>query len=381
MKRFPVPRDLERATRRTWAEVDLDAIAANVAAVRNILDPATTVMAVLKADAYGHGAVSVARAALDGGARWLGVATVGEGLALRAAGIRAPVLVLGAIPPAEVREAVRAGLSLTVTSPDDVPLIASAARARVHLKIDTGMTRLGVLPGDVPAVVNRIVRARLRLEGVCTHLSSADDADHTVTREQLNRFEAALRPVRRRFPKAVVHAANSAAALAHPRSRYDLVRIGLAMYGLYPHRRFSGLVALTPAMRLVSRVVRAVTAPSGTAVSYGATYRVLRPATIATIACGYADGYPRLAGLNGEVALDGTRVHIAGRVCMDYLMVDAGQRSIQVGDVAELFGRTVSVDEVAAWAHTVAYEVLCGVGARVPRVYLRGGLPVAVERT
>lgn len=377
MRKAAPSRGVERATRRAWAEVDLDAIAGNVAAVRALLDPSTRFMAVVKADGYGHGAVPVAHAALDAGAQWLGVATVDEGLALRAAGIASPVLVLGSVARTEVGDAVRAGLSLSVTSPDTLALIAGRARARVHLKVDTGMTRLGVLPGEVPAVVSRIARARLRLEGVYTHLSSADDPDHTVTREQLNRFDGVLGAVRRRFPRVIVHAANSAATLLHSRSRYDLVRVGLAMYGIHPARHGPRAATLTPAMRLVSRIVRTVQAPPGTAVSYGAAYRVLRPATIATIACGYADGYPRLAGLNGEVAVGGERVHIAGRVCMDHLMVDAGGRAVRAGEVAELFGRTVSVDEVAAWAHTIAYEVLCGIGARVPRVYLRGGRPVA----
>lgn len=377
MRKAAPPRGVERATRRTWAEVDLDAVAGNVAAVRALLDPATRFMAVVKAGGYGHGAVPVARAALAAGAHWLGVATVDEGLALRAAGIASPVLVLGSVARSEVGDAVRAGLSLSITSPDTVAMVAGTARARVHLKVDTGMTRLGVLPGEVPAVVGRIARARARLEGVYTHLSSADDPDHTITREQLNRFDGVLGVVRRRFPRVIVHAANSAAALLHPRSRYDLVRVGLAMYGIYPGRHGREVATLTPAMRLVSRVVRTVQAPPGTAVSYGATYRVLRPTTIATIACGYADGYPRLAGLNGEVAVGGTRVHIAGRVCMDHLMIDAGDRPVRAGEVAELFGRTVSVDEVAAWAHTIAYEVLCAVGPRVPRVYIRGGRPVA----
>jgi len=144
------------------------------------------------------------------------------------------------------------------------------------------------------------------------------------------------------------------------------------MYGLYPDRQFTSQVTLIPAMRLLSRVVRTVRANPGTAVSYGATYRVLRPTTIATIACGYADGYPRLAGTNGEVIVSGTRVHVAGRVCMDHLMVDAGDSPVHPGDTVELFGRGVSVDAVAEWAHTISYEVVCGVGLRVPRVYIRG---------
>ena len=336
-------------------------------------------MAVVKADGYGHGSVQVARAALAAGAEWLGVATVEEGLTLRTAGLDSPLLVLGSAAPEEISPAVRTRLSLTIPATEALPpLLKAGRRARLHLKIDTGMTRLGVQVSEVPAVLARLARAGQRLEGVYTHLATADDPDHALADEQLNRFDAVLPAVRRRFPKVIVHAANSAGALGHPRGRYDLVRVGLAMYGLYPGAQFQRVVELTPAMRFLSRVARTVRAAPGTAVSYGATYRVLRPSTVATIACGYADGYPRLASLNAEVALAGERLHVAGRVCMDHLMVDAGDRAVRTGDEAELFGRTVSVDEVAEWAHTISYEIVCGVGPRVPRVYLKGGRPVAV---
>ena len=336
-------------------------------------------MAVVKADGYGHGSVQVARAALAAGAEWLGVATVEEGLTLRTAGLDSPLLVLGSAAPEEISPAVRTRLSLTIPSVEALPpLLKAGRRARLHLKIDTGMTRLGVQVSEVPAVLARLARAGQRLEGVYTHLATADDPDHAFAHEQLNRFDAVLPAVRRRFPKVIVHAANSAGALGHPRGRYDLVRVGLAMYGLYPGAQFQRVVELTPAMRFLSRVARTVRAAPGTAVSYGATYRVLRSSTVATIACGYADGYPRLASLNAEVALAGERLHVAGRVCMDHLMVDAGDRAVRTGDEAELFGRTVSVDEVAEWAHTISYEIVCGVGPRVPRVYLKGGRPVAV---
>jgi len=368
------------ATRRTWAEVDLDAIAANVRAIRSLLEPRTRFMAVVKADGYGHGAVQVARAALSAGAEWLGVATVGEGLALRRAGIAAPLLVLGSADPSEIAAAMHAGLSLTIPSIDALPsLLRAGRRVRLHLKVDTGMTRLGVRPAEVSSVLSRLARAGLRLEGVYTHLACADDSDHAFTREQLNRFDAVLPAVRRRFPTVLVHAANSAGALGHPRARHDLVRVGLAMYGLYPARHFEDKVELRPVMRLLSRVVRTVRVPPGTPVSYGATYRPLRPSTIATVPCGYADGYPRLAGLNGEILLGGDRVPVAGRVCMDHLMVDAGDHAVRPGDEVELFGRAVPVDDVAEWAHTVSYEVVCGVGTRVPRVYLRQGRPVALS--
>jgi alanine racemase len=359
-------------TRRTWAEIDLGAVQANLAAIRGHLDPAVRIMAVVKADGYGHGAVPVARAALRAGAAWLGVATVDEGLALRKARIAAPILVFGPASTEEIAEAVPRDLSLTLVSAESVPLVARGASrraARVHLKIDTGMTRLGVAPAEATTVARAAVAAGLRLEGVFTHLATADEPGSEETRDQLTRFEAVLPRLRRRFPRLLVHAANSAGAVLLPRSHYAMVRVGLAMYGLSPPS-VRERVSLRPVMRMRSRVVRTVRAQPGTAVSYGATYRVLRPTTIATVACGYADGYPRLAGLNGEVVLGADRVHIAGRVCMDYLMVDAGDRSVRAGEIVELFGGGVSAEEVAAWAHTISYEVVCGVGPRVPRVYV-----------
>ena len=361
------------ATGRTWAEVDLGAIASNLAAIRAHLDPAVRIMAVVKADGYGHGAVRVARAAVRAGSDWLGVATVGEGLALRAARITAPTLVLGPATRDEISDAVRAGLSLTIASADGVAFLARTAQGRavrVHLKVDTGMTRLGVGVAEAANVASAATAAGLRLEGVFTHLACADEPGSEMTREQLTRFESMLPALRRRHPTLLVHAANSAGAILTPRSHYGMVRLGLAMYGLSPGAAARDRVTLRPVMRLWSRVVRVRRVQPGTAVSYGATYRVLRPTTIATVACGYADGYPRLAGLNGEVSLDGARVHIAGRVCMDYLMLDAGDHAVQPGDAVELFGDVVSADDVAAWAHTISYEIVCGVGPRVPRVYL-----------
>lgn len=370
--------DIRHLTNRTWAEIDLAAVTANLAAIRGVLDPRVSIMAVVKADGYGHGAVPVAQSALRAGATWLGVATVDEGLALRRARIAAPILVLGPSAADEIAEAVRRRLSLTVSSPEAVTLIARGARRRaahVHLKVDTGMTRLGVAIGEVSKVARAIAAAGLRLEGVLTHLACADEPGSEMTRDQLTRFESILPGLRRRYPKLIVHAANSAAAVLLPRSHYGMVRIGLAMYGLSPGPAVSERVSLRPVMRLRSRIVRIVRAQPGTAVSYGATYRVLRPTTIATVACGYADGYPRLAGLNGEVILDGERVHIAGRVCMDYLMLDAGDRPVRPDGIVDLFGSRVTAEEVAEWAHTISYEVVCGVGPRVPRVYLETTRP------
>ena len=366
----------ETATLRTWAEVDLDAVGHNIRAVRQRLNSSCQLMAVVKADAYGHGVVPVCRAALDAGATWLGVATLGEGIALRLGGIDAPVLVLGGLTAGEVADGFAHRLSVSITSVEMVDTIIQAASrdapASIHLKVDTGMTRLGVFPHEVPAALDRLATQRLALEGCYTQLACADDPNPDFTQEQLLRFQPVLTLVKSRFPNVVVHVANSAGALAYPQTHYDMVRVGLAMYGLYPADHMRPLVSLRSVMRLHTRVVRTARVSPGAAVSYGAVFRTRRATTIATIACGYADGYPRLAGDQGAVLIRGRRYPIAGRVCMDHLMVDVGDDPVAVGDSVQLFGDEISADEVAAWAHTISYEILCGVGLRVPRIYIHG---------
>ncbi|MGH2404040.1 MAG: alanine racemase, partial [bacterium] len=344
------------ARRRTWAEVDLDAIAHNIRAIRSLLPDATRFMAVVKADGYGHGMVQVARTAVEAGATWLGVATLDEGLALRVAGFRQPVLVLGALTSDDLIAALlpRPPLSVTIASPEmwQALLTLQPPGLRAHLKVDTGMTRLGIVPEDVPAILDVLARVqgKVALEGCYTHLAAADEADPGFTQEQLARFAPVAAEIRRRFPDALVHTASSAGALAHPHSHYDLVRIGLSMYGIYPSPQLKEAAALTPAMRFLSRVVRTLPVPAATPVSYGATYRTDRPTVIATVACGYADGYPRQAGGRSQVVIGGRRFPVVGRVNMDHLMVDIGDAEVGVGDEVELFGLTVSADEVAEWA-------------------------------
>jgi alanine racemase len=373
------------ARRRTWAEVDLDAIAHNVRAIRGMLPDAGRFMAVVKADGYGHGMVQVARAAVDAGATWLGVATLDEGLALRVAGFREPVLIFGALTSDDLVAALlpRPPLSVTIASPEmwQALLTLQPPGLRAHLKVDTGMTRLGIVPDEVPAVLDVLARVagKIQLEGCYTHLAPADEADPAFTEDQLARFAPIADEVRRRFPDALIHTAGSAAALAHPHSHYDLVRVGISMYGIYPAPQLREVVALQPAMRFLSRVVRMLRVPAATPVSYGATYRTSRPAGIATIACGYADGYPRQAGGRGQVVIGGRRFPVVGRVNMDHLMADIGDAEVSVGDEVELFGRAVSADEVAEWSGSISYQVLCAVGPRVPRVFLRNGQVVDVR--
>jgi alanine racemase len=371
---------VNRSEARAWATVSLDAIAHNVRTLRALLPSGTAFMAVVKADAYGHGAVPVAQAAVGAGAEWLGVATAEEALDLRAAGIRSPILVLGPVANTWLADLVTAGCSITVQDEASVRALAGIAgpdRPRIHIKVDTGMTRLGVAVDEVADLVAAIDPARVVVEGVFTHLACADDPDPGPTRTQLALFSAAATVVRRRFPQALRHVAASAAVLAYPDAVLDLVRIGIALYGVPPAPHLAS-VALQPAMTLQARVVRARRVSAGTPVSYGATYRAPRETVIATVPVGYADGYPRTLSGVGWMLVAGRRCRVAGRVCMDYTMLDVGETPVCQGDVVTVFGPGLPVAEVAETAGTIAYEVLCRVGPRVPRIYLADDRPVAV---
>lgn len=365
---------------RTWAAVDLDAVAHNVRTLRALLPGRPAFMAVVKADAYGHGAVPVAQAATGAGAEWLGVATADEALDLRAAGIRSPILVLGPVEREWLPDLVGAGCAVTIQ--DEASLAAASAvnapnRPRIHIKVDTGMTRLGIGPARLADLVAAVDPSRIVVEGVFTHLACADDPDPGPTRAQLAAFASAWGMVRARFPGALRHAAASAAVIAHPEAALDLVRVGIALYGVPPAAHLSW-VDVRPAMSLIARVVRTRRVEVGTPVSYGATYRAPCDTVIATVPVGYADGYPRALSGRGQMLVAGRRCPVAGRVCMDYTMLDVGDARVRAGDEATVFGPGLPVTEVADAAGTIAYEVLCRVGPRVPRIYLAGGRPVAV---
>jgi alanine racemase len=364
-------------------------------------------MAVVKADAYGHGAVEVSRAVLDAGAAWLGVAMVEEGVALREAGIDAPVLVLSE-PPLEAAEAVVAHRLTPVVYRESwvealAEAVAYAGRGGgrgsgkqrgplgVHLKVDTGMHRAGCDGAEALRVAKAVAaRDELTLEGLMTHLAVADEPDHPATEDQLACFEGVRAELRRAgFDPAIVHASNSAAALTRPEARYGLVRCGIALYGIPPSPALSGTIegaaALVPAMSLLARVSQVRRVAAGEGVSYGLRYRLEYPSTIATVPVGYGDGVPRRLGqVGGEVLVGGRRRTIAGTITMDQLMVDCGDApssealssndGVEVGDEVVLIG-VQGTEEITAteWAErldTIAYEITCGVGARVPREYV-----------
>ncbi|MDA8295159.1 MAG: alanine racemase [Actinomycetota bacterium] len=379
--------------RPAWVEVDLGAIRANVAALSALVAPAG-VCAVVKADAYAHGATAVARAALEGGASWLAVALVEEGVALREAGIDAPILLLSEPTPEGIDEAVARDLTLSCYRAKAIARAARAAAslgvtAEVQLKVDTGMHRVGCAPAEAPALAAAIAAApSLRFGALWTHFAVADEPDHPFTARQLARLEevAAVLGAHGLRPP-LLHAANSAGALLHPRSRLDLVRCGIATYGYHPtpHHR---PVALSPALSWKAKVQLVRELEAGEAVSYGLRYRLERRSRIAVVPLGYHDGVPRrLAAAGGEVLIGGRRRPIAGTVTMDQLMIDcgpAGEGKVAVGDEAVLIGRqgaeAISADEWAQRLGTISYEVLCAIGPRVPRRVVDTGWPGARAR-
>jgi alanine racemase len=363
--------------RPAWAEVDLGAIRHNAAVLRDVAAPAA-LCAVVKADGYGHGAVPVAQAALDGGATWLAVALVEEGVALRDAGIDAPVLLLSEPPRDALADVVGRRLTPTLYTVEAVAALEAAAAGAsvpVHVKVDTGMHRVGAR-SDVAIAVAGAVDASpsLRLEGFWTHLAVADERESTYTDQQLDRFDKAWAELRDAgLAPDLRHAANSAGAIAHPRSRYDLVRCGIALYGHDPSADVP-LPVLRPAMALKARVSFVKRVDAGARLSYGLRYRVERESVIATVPLGYADGVPRrLSAVGGEVLVGGRRRPLAGTVTMDQVMVDCGPDDpVQPGDEVVLLGRQGDAEVTAGeWAEaldSISYEILCGIGPRVPRV-------------
>ena len=362
--------------RPTVAEVDLGAVRHNV---RSLRPPEAQLMAVVKANAYGHGDAPVAAAALEAGADWLGVALVEEGVRLRERGLPAPVLLLSEFPPGSEGAVVAHRLTPTLYTEAGLDAMAGTGRAlgrpiRVHVKVDTGMHRVGLPPDRAVGFARRALDSGLDVEGVWTHFARSEEVDEPATREQLKRFlevlddleEAGIRPRYR-------HAANSGATLAWPEAHLDLVRVGIAMYGISPGPALDGRAELHPAMSLRSRVSFVQRLPAGEALSYGHRYRLERDATIATVPVGYADGYLRALSNAGEVLIRARRYPVAGTVTMDQLMVDCGDDLVAPGDEVVLFGRQgpeeIRAEEVAGWARTNGYEIVCSVGARVPRVF------------
>ena len=379
-----------------WAEIDLSAIAQNVRALRHITNAEARLMAVVKANAYGHGVIEVARRALESGADVLGVARLNEGIELRKAGFDAPTLIFGYTPPALAQKLLEFDLTQTIWSYQTAVALSAAVSAgkalKVHLKVDSGMGRLGLLPdccrrtaldenstakalGEVEAIASL---AGLQLEGVYTHFAAADSADKSYTRKQFEIFAEFLDEIRQAgLDIPVCHAANSAAIIDMPETHLDMVRAGISIYGLYPSDEVAkDRIALQPAMALKSRVVHLKKVPAGFKVSYGMTHETSKPTTIASVPVGYADGFSRLLSSRGHMLVGGRRAPIVGRVCMDTTMLDVGHvPDVDLEDEVVILGRqqdeSITADEIAASLNTINYEIVSSLTARIPRIYLK----------
>lgn len=373
---------MEWEKQRTWAQVSLPALEHNYHALRAMLPEGCRFLGIVKADAYGHGAVRVAQKLVELGAEMLAVACLHEAMELRLAGITAPVLILGVTPAEAAEQVVEYNITQTVFEPELVQAISQAAvrqgkTARIHIKLDTGMSRVGVLAHDAAQAAEEVARLcalpNLQHEGIFTHFANADE-DEEYTMLQFTRFLDVISELEKNYgiTFGIRHCANSAAALKYPCTHLDMVRPGIALYGHYPHpgcRDLDG-VGVIPVMSVYSRVSTVRHLPAGTPVSYGCTNVVQRDSRIAVLPIGYGDGFFRLLSNRFQVEFDGQSAPIVGRICMDMCMVDVTDLpQVKPGSVATIFGQDKPLEEAADLLNTISYELLCDILPRVPRVY------------
>ncbi len=368
-------------TQRAWVTINETALSHNVREIKGLLSPQTHLMAVVKADAYGHGAVKVAKTVLAAGGEALAVATLQEGIDLRLADIQAPILVLGVINSVEeVQALIRWQLDATLCSPQQARLFGETSEALgktlpVHLKLDTGMSRLGVLWEDAVSFV-RCVQGfpRLEIKSVYSHLATADEEDDTFMQVQKQRYDSAIAQLKTiGFTPPSLHLANSAATLRNPRFHYDWVRVGLAIYGLFPSPHLSAICHLKPVLEVKARITQIKSIPAGAGVSYGHQFISDRPSRIAVVGIGYADGVPRNLSNRLAVLLNGRRVSQIGAITMDQMMLDLTDcAEVQTGDLVTLIGtereEIITADDWAQQLGTISWEILCGFKHRLPRI-------------
>lgn len=373
-------------TQNTRAIIDLDAIAGNVSALRSITDPHARFMAVVKADAYGHGSVRISETALSNGADCLGVARIEEGYRLRDGGISAPIMVFGHITKPKLPDLVRYDLTATAFSLPFARAISETAAklgktVRVHAKVDTGMGRLGLVP-DVDALISDILAISklpcLDLEGIYTHFATADRTDRRFAAKQFELFlELLARLEKEGLEIPIRHAANSSAVINLPETHLDMVRLGIALYGLYPSKEIDrSRIALIPAMSLKTGIIHLKKVPAGFPVSYGCTYKTSAPTIIATVPLGYADGYSRAFSNSGQMLVRGRTAPVVGRVCMDLTLLDVGHiPEVGLDDEVVVFGKQgdaeISADDLADSLDTINYEIVTSVSDRIPREYIK----------
>ncbi|MCL2446172.1 MAG: alanine racemase [Oscillospiraceae bacterium] len=365
---------------RTWVKISLDNIAHNIAAMRAKMQPDTKLLLSLKANAYGHGAVELARF-LQGKCDYFGLACVDEALELRHADITTPLLLLGYTAPEQYAEAIEHDIALTIYTLEQAQQLSRVAAAQektatIHLAVDTGMSRLGFADNEksLGEIAQIAALPNLHIEGIFTHFACADDADKTSALAQFTRFDAFVNYALRITHYAFTHACNSAALIDFDR-HYDMIRMGIALYGLYPSDEVDqSALPLLPAMTWKVRVSHVKTVPAGTGISYGHTFVTVRETRVATLPVGYADGYPRALSNTGHVIINGQPAPILGRVCMDQCMVDVTDiPGVAAGDEVVLVGDSISMEQLADWCGTINYEACCRVSARVQRVYTFNG--------
>lgn len=376
---------------RTWAEVDLDAIEYNFMAARNHLPKDMKLLATIKANAYGHGAVPVAKL-LEGKADYFALAAMDEAVQLRQAGITTPLLVLGPVQPSDYPRAAKYDVALTVSSLDEAKAVSACAektgkKITVHFALDTGMSRIGFpcRPEAACEIAEATKLSGIIPEGIFSHFALADSKDKSYVNLQAQNFRRMLAEIKVDFP--IRHLYNSA-AITELEPAFDMAREGIILYGLLPSSEvdLNRIGGVKPAMALRSHVSFVKTLPAGTPISYGCTYRPEKDAVIATVMAGYADGVPRLLSNQGEVIIRGIKAPIVGRVCMDQFMVDVTHiPGVCSGDTVTIFGTdgdaAITADEVAEKAQTIGYELVCGIAPRVPRVYLKNGEVDSIVRT
>lgn len=371
--------------RPVWAEVDLSAIKHNINQVRALVKPDTKIMAIVKANGYGHGALEVGKAALEAGADRLAVAFLEEALYLRERGLTCPIMLLGWTPPEEYPRALENRIILTIYDVSEARILNKVAgemgvQAQIHLKIDTGMSRLGIIAKEenIQQAMDIINLEHIWVEGIFTHLSKADERDKSYAYLQLKRFKNFTEKLENKICKTIPlkHAANSAAIIDLPEAHLDLVRPGIILYGLKPSSEVNvDKISLKPALSLKARISRVERFDKGTMVSYGGTYKTDKETIIATIPIGYADGYSRLLSNKAQVLINQKRFPVIGKICMDQCMVDiTGELQVKPGDEVILIGNDqnseITMDEIASQLGTINYEIACMISKRVPRRYM-----------
>lgn len=377
---------------RTWAEVDLDAIAHNIKEIRKITNPSAQLMAVVKADAYGHGFLEVTKTLLENGADRLAVATLREGEQLRSRGVQVPILVLGALMEEDIEDYINFNITPNVFSYETAHAISYIAEkkekvTKIHIKLDTGMSRIGFLTGENnEKVVEEIIKISklpyIEIEGIFSHFSTSDEYDDSYTRLQFKRFMDVINMLEEReIHIPIKHICNSAAIMMYPEMHLDMVRPGVILYGMYPSDEVDkSKLDLKPAMTLKAKVTLVKEVEPGRGVSYGKEYITDRVTKIATVPIGYADGYLRRLAKEGKMIVHGQQVPIIGRICMDQCMIDVTNvHNIERGDEVILFSdKGITVDDLARWLDTINYEVTCVIGKRIPRIYKKNGKAVKV---